>query len=159
MQGLEARWHSASSVGRLTFFTLKKLQQAFPTRSRSLTQIRGLGETGNHFWYAAREWTFILGARRSGEELDSWLMLWEIGVLWRERWFGNFVISFFSFLKERYGRIWWKDVVTLFEKWHGIIFDHRGVFLISYFLSFLHLTKMSTVFISFKSEYTGWIYL
>lgn len=33
-----------------------------------------------------------------------------------ERWFGNFVIFFFSFLKERYGRIWWKDVVTLFEK-------------------------------------------
>lgn len=82
-------------------------------------------------------------------------MLWEIDVLWRKRWFGNFVIFFFSFLKKRYGRIWWKDVVTLFEKRHGILFDHRGIFLISYFLSFLHLTKMSTVFISFKSEYTG----
>lgn len=71
VQGLEARWHSRVICWTFNlFFTLKKLQQAFPTRSRSLTQIRGLGETGNHFWYAAKEWTFILGSR--GE--DSWIL-------------------------------------------------------------------------------------
>lgn len=94
VQGLEARWHSRVICWTFNLFYLKeasaslshKKPQSHPdTRTRwngKSFLIRGQG-VNFHPWRKEIE----------GEELDYWLVLREIGVLW---WFGNFVI-FFSF--------------------------------------------------------------